>query len=92
MSGRPAALSQASATTRGLVATATGGAAVRGGVTRAWWASGTAARTPSATFAPTNAKVGRAAMVIIFWAASGMAAVFPEHPHIEGGVVVELEV
>ena len=76
---------------RGLVATATGGATVRGGVARAWRASGTAARTPSATFTPTNAGAGRAAAVTIFGAASGAAAVFPEHPHVEGGVTVELE-
>ena len=78
--------------TRGLVATATGGAAIRGGVTRAWRASGTAARAPPATFIPINAGVGRAAAVIIFGAASCTAAVFPEHPHVEGAIAVELEV
>ena len=78
--------------TRGLVAIATGGAAVRGGVTKAWRASGTAARAPSATFTPTNAGAGRAAAVIVFGAAPSTAAVFPEHPHVEGGVAVKLEV
>ena len=92
MSGRPAALSQASTTTRGLVATTAGGATVRWGVTKAWWASGAAARAPPTTFIPTNAGAGRTAAVIVFGAASGAATVFPEHPHVEGGIVVELKV
>ena len=77
---------------RVMVATATGGAAVLRGVTRAWRASGTAARAPSATFTLTSGGAGRAAAVIVFGAASGTAAVFPEHPHVEGGIIVELEV
>ena len=77
---------------RGMVATTAGGAVVRWGVTKAWRASGTAARAPPTTFIPINAGAGRAAMVIIFGAASSVAAVFPEHPHVEGGIAVELEV
>ena len=78
--------------TRGLVATATRGAAIKRGVTRAWRASGTAARAPPATFTPTNAGAGSTAAVIVLGAASSMMVVFPEHPHVEGGVAVELEV
>ena len=92
MSGQPAALSQASAMTRGLVATTTGGAEIRRGVARAWRASGPAARAPFATFTPTNAGAGHAAAVIVLGAASGTAAVFPEHPHVGGGITVKLEV
>ena len=77
---------------RGLVATTAGGAAVRWGVTKAWRASGTVARAPPTTFIPINAGAGRTAAVIVFGAASGTAAVFPEHPHVEGGIAVELKV
>ena len=77
---------------RGLVATTAGGAAVRWGVTKAWRASGTAARAPPTTFILINAGAGCRAAVIVFGAASGAAAVFPEHPHVEGGITVELKV
>ena len=77
---------------QGLVATTAGGAAIQWGVTKAWRASGTAARAPSTTFILTNAGAGRAAVVIVFGVASGAAAVFPEHPHVEGGITVELKV
>ena len=78
--------------TRGLVTTATGGAAVRWVVTKAWQASGTAARAPPTTFIPINIEAGRTAAVIVFGAASSVVAVFPEHPYIEAGIAVELEV
>ena len=77
---------------RGLVATTAGGAAVRWGVIGAWRASGTSSRAPSTTFIPINAGAGRTAAVIVFGGASRAAAVFPEHPHVEGGIAVELEV
>ena len=92
VAGRPAAFSQVGATVRGLVATTAGGAVVRWGVTKAWWASGTAARAPPTTFIPANAGAGRTTAVIVFGAASGAAALFLEHPHIEGGIAVELKV
>ena len=91
MTGRPSALSQVSTLARGEVATTTGGAAVRWGVTKAWRASGAASHAPPTTFIPTNAGAGRTAAVIVFGAASGTAAVFPEHPHVEGGIAVELK-
>ena len=92
VAGRPAAPSQAGATARGLVTTTAGGAAVRWGVTKAWRASGAAARVPPTTFIPTNAGAGHTAAVIVFGAAPSTATVFPEHPHVEGGIAVELEV
>ena len=78
--------------TRGLVATTAGGAAVQWGVTEAWRASGAAACTPHTTFIPTDAGAGRTVAVIFFGAASSAAAIFPEHPHVEDGIIVELKV
>ena len=92
MTGRPAALSQVSAPEKGEVAAIAGGAVARWGVAKAWRASGAPARAPPTTFIPANTRAGRMAVVIVFETESGAAAVFSEHPHVEGGIAVELKV
>ena len=47
---------------------------------------------PAAVFILVSIGVGQAAAVIVFGAAPSAATVFPEHPHVEGGIAVELKV
>ena len=72
---------------RRLVAATAGGAAVRRGVTEAWRTVEAAGPAPAFIFIPTIAEVGRLATVVVFG-----AAIFSKHPHVEGGVSIELEV
>ena len=47
---------------------------------------------PVAIFILVRARARQAAAVVIFRATPGTVTVFPEHPHVEGGVAVKLEV
>ena len=47
---------------------------------------------PVAVFILVSARAGQAAAVVVFGAAPSTATVFPEHPHVEGGVAIKLEV
>ena len=89
---RPATFPQAGATTRGLVVATAGGAVVRRGAAKAWRAANAADGAPAFTFIQTDAEAGHPAAVIVFQAAPNAAAIFFEHPHVEGGIAVELEV
>ena len=52
----------------------------------------TAACMPVAVFILASTGAGQAATVVVFEAAPNTATIFPEHPHVEGGVAIELEV
>ena len=47
---------------------------------------------PVTIFILVSAGAGQAAAVVVLRAAPGTATIFPEHPHLEGGVTIELEV
>ena len=47
---------------------------------------------PVTIFVLVSAGAGQAAAVVVFRATPGTATVFPEHPHVEGGVAIKLEV
>ena len=78
--------------TRGLVAATTGGVAVRRGAAEAWRVANAAGHAPAFIFVPTIAEARYPAAVIVFEAAPSTAIVFPEHPHVEGGIAIKLEV
>ena len=83
---------KASAAARRLVAATAGGAAVRTGAAEAWRAANAACHAPAFIFISTIAEAGHPAVVIILGTAPNTAAILSEHPHVEGGVAVELEV
>ena len=76
---------------RWLVTAAAGGAIVRRGAAEAWRATDAADHVPTFVFISAIAEAEHPVAVIIFGVAPNAAAIFPEHPHIEGGVTVKLE-
>ena len=76
---------------RWLVTAAAGGAIVRRGAAEAWRATDAADHVPTFVFISAIAEAKQLVAVIVFGAAPNAAAIFSEHPHVEGGVAVELE-
>ena len=86
---RPATTFEAGAAAWRLIKAAAAGTVAKGGAT-------IARRGAAGGFVllliPTIAEAEHLLAVVHLGAASGAAAVFPEHPHIEGGIAVELKV
>ena len=68
-----------------------GGVAIRRGTAKAWRAVNAAGHAPTFVFISTIAKAGHPVTIIIFGAAPNAVAIFSEHPHVEGGVAIEIE-
>ena len=87
---RPTSPLEASTEAWWLVTAAAGGAVVRRGITEAWQAAGAARHGPAFVFVTAVAEAKHPVAIIIFRAAPDTAAIFSEHPHVEGRVAIVL--